>query len=991
MLAPRPVSYDMSHYFGMLRRHWWIIALLTAIGIAGALGLARTQSKVYDATTDVLVMPTSSASANVSGGRTTGTINLDTEAQIVTSADVASDAAKLLKVATSPDTLASHVSVDVPANTSVMAITYAASTPAMAQAGANAFANAYLANRQASAQADLTNQINAINATIRRQQAALTKVNDSLGTLKPDSAKYANAQSQRQTLTSQINSLTNKMSSVATTTVAAGKVITGASLPTKPTKPSIPMFLASGAMLGILLGIGLAILRQRADRRVRFAGDITRRAGLPLLATLPARVRLRFDDVYPPYGAGGRTFNRLRNEILASLQDNEKIIVVTGASKGNASTLVSTNLASALARAGSEVVLMCAHQPGTLAGAATMTRMLSVSATPGLSDVLAGKVPLETVTQRAPGNPWLRIVAAGGTASASGFLQSQTLREILSQLRAQADYIVIEAPSTANSADAQSLASFADAAIVVVELRRTTHSEVRDAADQLKSVSTSLVGGVVLPKLKRSDIKKAIGSPDDQVLDTSPTEGVSIESVPTAPIRSTRDAAPSGSTYQVSGESQASGDGYATRQDVLASIRAATGDSAPAGDGIPSATDLAAANVTATDFTDPAGYGVARYEPAGYDPVGSKVAGYESVGYESVGYGSVGYGSGGYESAGYESAGYEPAWYQAASYEPAGSDASGTDTSGTDARDFGAVGFQAAGMDAARAEAARVEMARVEMARAEADRVNAARARTARDATAENGSADSETAFPETDFRAGSGRFVAGDGDADNSVPFVRRRMQPTRRGTPSHPAQTPVASGSTRNAPRPAGPSSSDATLLFEMPKRADPTSPGTGGATARPAARSRGGLFPTKQAPNQSRSTGQTETPRTETARTETARTETALTEIGRSGATPTETARSGATRAGAAGLDAARLDAARIEAAQVEAAQAEATQIEAGEPEFPEITDEARAARSTGAANSAPPAGAGHADSETVIFDRIDAASAALATGDGDGVGQ
>src|SRR5262249_1607751 len=68
-------------------------------------------------------------------------------------------------------------------------------------------------------------------------------------------------------------------------------------------------------------------------------------------------------------------------------------------------------------------------------------------------------------------------------------------------LRGQAEYVVIEAPSTAASADAQSLASLADAAIIAVELRRTTHVEVLDAAEQLRRVGTPLLGAVVMPRL----------------------------------------------------------------------------------------------------------------------------------------------------------------------------------------------------------------------------------------------------------------------------------------------------------------------------------------------------------------------------------------------------------------------------------------------------------------------------------------------------------
>ena len=64
-----------------------------------------------------------------------------------------------------------------------MAITFAAGTPTGAQAGSHAFATAYLANRQGSAQADLTGQINAINAKIKQQQAALTRINNELAKL----------------------------------------------------------------------------------------------------------------------------------------------------------------------------------------------------------------------------------------------------------------------------------------------------------------------------------------------------------------------------------------------------------------------------------------------------------------------------------------------------------------------------------------------------------------------------------------------------------------------------------------------------------------------------------------------------------------------------------------------------------------------------------------------------------------------------------------
>jgi hypothetical protein len=105
--------------------------------------------------------------------------------------------------------------------------------------------------------------------------------------------------------------------------------------------------------------------------------------------------------------------------------------------------------------------------------------------------------------QRTPRIPSLRVISTGGAATAAGLMQSQRLRDTLETLRRQAGYIVIEAPSTSSSADAQSLASLADAAILAVELRKARRPALLDAAEQLRRVGTPLLGAVVMPRLRR--------------------------------------------------------------------------------------------------------------------------------------------------------------------------------------------------------------------------------------------------------------------------------------------------------------------------------------------------------------------------------------------------------------------------------------------------------------------------------------------------------
>ena len=202
---------DFAELLARVRRHWWLVALLGVAGMAGAAVIVAHQPKVYEASTSVLVQPVSAGQdTSVAGGRTRGDLNLDTEAQLVQSTAVATEAGKLLRVTTPPDQLAVGVTVDVPANTSVLVVTYAAATPARAQAGSHAFAQAYLQNRQDSAAADLAGQLATVNNKLQQLNGQLAQINVQLAAASPQSATKANLDSQRSTVVTQINTLTGR-------------------------------------------------------------------------------------------------------------------------------------------------------------------------------------------------------------------------------------------------------------------------------------------------------------------------------------------------------------------------------------------------------------------------------------------------------------------------------------------------------------------------------------------------------------------------------------------------------------------------------------------------------------------------------------------------------------------------------------------------------------------------------------------------------------
>jgi Mrp family chromosome partitioning ATPase len=472
----------------LTRRAGGIIAVgLILGGVAGGIGLTRAQP-VYSSATTVLVNPVGQEP-----------LNLQTEAELVRSTQTAVDVASLI----GGPGLPAVASVDVPADTSVLVIRFEAATPADAQAGARAFAEVYLRNREVAAGTAISQQITALNTKTAELETQAGDLNRRIAAAPDGSPDIAILSETLATVTAQRTSLLTRANDLATTTINPGRVIGEADRPVAPIRPVAWMFLAVGAVAGLLAGLFVALLRERLTRRVRHAADVTGRTGVPVLAELP-------DDpvqpdgtapprIYPPHHAGGRAFHRLRNEVVATLAPEQRTLLVTAASPGSASTVVAANLAAALARADNDVVIVGANVPEIGSTTLTLARLFDVADVPGLTDVLAGRTPLGTAVQRAPRTPRLHVVTPGGTASAGGLLQAEGVRIALQALRRQVHYLVVEAPSAASGADAQSLAGLADAAIVVVEAGDTHHAQVADAAIQLRRVGTRLLGAVIVP------------------------------------------------------------------------------------------------------------------------------------------------------------------------------------------------------------------------------------------------------------------------------------------------------------------------------------------------------------------------------------------------------------------------------------------------------------------------------------------------------------
>lgn len=482
----------VGELIGRLRRRWWLIALATVLGLAGGLALTLIKAPTYQSTATVLVQPTGTGSVALAGARTNNEINLDTEAQLVQSAVVGDAAGDLLESDVPGPALVRSVEVSVPPNSQVLNIGFSAESAHGAQRGAQAFAEAYLNQRAYEAQTTLDSQTSHVRSQLEALQAQLR---ETAAAPPAPGTGTAVAESERAILADRIAELSTRLSSLQTTSVTPGRIITDAQLPRSASAPVPSINLAGGALVGLLLGVGLTLLLDATDRRVRDSADVSRRLGLPTLADVP---RSRTPD-----GAGGLehagVFDRLRNSLAKSGEPN-CIVQVSDPEGRGSSGAVALQLSGAFARAGRTVLLVTAHPHSEAMSWA------SLGDRKGLVDVLRGQASLDDVVVELTETPGLAMLPVGGDPEAlEALLQTVPMQRALEHMRGTYASVVVETLGTGDSAGAQAVAAQSDVVLLVAERGRSDDRSLRDAARGAAQLGAT-VGGVVLVAGARRDL-----------------------------------------------------------------------------------------------------------------------------------------------------------------------------------------------------------------------------------------------------------------------------------------------------------------------------------------------------------------------------------------------------------------------------------------------------------------------------------------------------
>jgi polysaccharide biosynthesis transport protein len=496
------------------------VLVTTAVCVVATLAATVSQTKIYSSTSAAQAFaPSGQVGANGP--------NMATEVQIARSTAVAKEAAKKLDLNVEPEELLKNLDVVVPADSDVVDFTFSSPRPEDAQKGAQAFTDAYVVVRAQQFR----------DQTSIAQKATIEQIDSLKQQLSTAAGKLAGASgSERTSLSSVINSLNTQLALQREQLVALNNqaldfapatVLTDAPLPKSPSKPNVPLNMILGLFGGLLIGFGIAALAEFLDDHVRGARDLQKRLGAPVLGVIPKdtteepHARATFVALGAPTSPVGDALRRLSTNVAAaSAESGVRSIAITSLDHDDAPTELVTNLASLLAAAGKRVVLvsMARRWP-------TLEETFGAAPGPGFLDALAGTVPIRTalsateienlllcrrgradLVEIGPGRASEdrpRAVAVPSNAP-SYSLGSERTSELTADLGEPFDFVLVDAPALLGDADAAALARACDA-VLAVATPATTRSNIARAREHLDHVRATLLGGVLIERIERSD------------------------------------------------------------------------------------------------------------------------------------------------------------------------------------------------------------------------------------------------------------------------------------------------------------------------------------------------------------------------------------------------------------------------------------------------------------------------------------------------------
>lgn len=509
---------ELRDYLAVLRRRWWIIGCVTLLVVAAALAGSLAQTKVYATSAEVLLQPRTSEeifAPDGQGGMVADLAVVQTEIEVMRSRSVRG--AVIDRLGFEPD-----VDISAKGETRVVVVRAEHQEPERAAEIANTYARTYIETRRArliddllaageqvqDKISDIDRQIAELDRPIRdldtdvaeaESSSARQELQDRQDLLRQDAAaERAALQAQRAGYSSQLSQL--ELSGNLTQTGGA-QLVSAAEEPTSPVRPTPLRNAVFALVVGLMLGAGLAFLRDYLDDSVRTKDDLARAmGGLPVLGLIPAVPGWKRTDpprvvsTTAPKSPGAEAYRTLRTSIhFLGIDRQLKVIQVTSANAGEGKTTTIANLAVAMAGAGQRVVVVCCdlRRP-------RLHEFFGIENRIGFTSVLLGDAALPEAVHLAGEEVRVRLLSAGPIPpNPSELLASARTKELFQALANSADLVLVDSPPVLPVTDGLVLAGLVDATILVASSQVTSRKAAHRAVELLQQVGAPVVGAVL--------------------------------------------------------------------------------------------------------------------------------------------------------------------------------------------------------------------------------------------------------------------------------------------------------------------------------------------------------------------------------------------------------------------------------------------------------------------------------------------------------------
>lgn len=360
----------------------------------------------------------------------------------------------------------------------------------------------------ARASADVKNSIrNDYEVALRQEQGLANEVNKASGetlTEQDRRVRYNLLNREAGALRTQLNTLLdryNQLLSAADVKSSTTTKLDGAMLPGGPISPNLTKNLLVAAIAGFGIALGLALLREAFDDRLRSADDVERKLGYPLLGHTPMVADDELSEQFlDPFSPLMEAYSSVRTAVDFAYPGSNRVFLVTSSEPSEGKSLTAAILGRNYARLGRKTLLV----ESDLRKPSLSHLFADKRPEKGIVEVLLGDVDIQSVLL--PSNTEnLDILPVGKTpVNPVELLSSPVMADFIERIRKDYALVIFDTAPVMGLADAPLLSRLVDGTIFIVEANRAHYGQAKTALRRLRNASANVLG-VVLTKYRAAD------------------------------------------------------------------------------------------------------------------------------------------------------------------------------------------------------------------------------------------------------------------------------------------------------------------------------------------------------------------------------------------------------------------------------------------------------------------------------------------------------